>query len=340
MKKPITRESVTQTDGFPRRRLIGILAAASLASWTVPAATAADYPEGPISVMVSYDAGGATDFQARIVTATAGDADVLDEPMVIINKPGAGGRVGWNWLVNEAEPDGYTLGVYNVPHFIAQAIEGGVSYTAESFEPIANWGADPAVVVVKADSPYETVGELIAYAKENPGKVTVSGAGLYVGHHIAALQIEKATGAKIVYIPTAGGGAAAMKAVMSGTVVAGINNLSDAYRAAKAGSVKVLAVADLERNEEFLPDVPTLEESGIDVDDASVNFRGLMAPKGTPEEILELLADKASVMFADEKVAEKMSSGGSPVRIMDRAEVKEMWALREKTLQELLASLK
>ena len=101
-------------------------------------------------LMVSYGAGGATDFQARIVTMTAGNEDALGVPIAIINKPGAGGRVGWNWLASQAEADGYTLGAYNIPHFIAQSIEGGVSYTADSFEPIANWGADPAVFVVAA----------------------------------------------------------------------------------------------------------------------------------------------------------------------------------------------
>ena len=121
----------------------------------------------------------------------AGNEDYLGQPMVIINKPGAGGRVGWNWFSSEAENDGYTLAAYNIPHFIAQSIEGGVKYSAESFEPIANWGADPAVVVVGKDSPYNTIEELISFANENPGKVTVSGAGLYVGHHIAAFANSK-----------------------------------------------------------------------------------------------------------------------------------------------------
>ena len=111
---------------------------------------------------MSYGAGGATDFQARIVTMMSGEEDFLGQPMVIINKPGAGGRVGWNWLATEAEADGYTLGVYNIPHFIAQSIEGGVKYSADSFEPIANWGTDPAVVIVPKDSPYNTIQELIS----------------------------------------------------------------------------------------------------------------------------------------------------------------------------------
>ena len=306
----------------------------------VSAGTAfADYPDRPISVMVSYGAGGATDFQARIVTMVSGNEDLLGQPMVILNKPGAGGRVGWNWFAGNAESDGYTLGVYNIPHFVAQEVQGGVNFSTESFEPIANWGADPAVVIVGAESPYDTIEELMAFAKDNPGKLTVSGAGLLVGHHIAALQIQKATDAVVAYIPTAGGGAAAMKAVIAGDVIAGINNLSDAFRAEKSGDIKVLAIADVERSEKFMPDVPTLVESGIDVDDASVNFRGLMVPKGTPQEIIDMLAAKVPEMFASEAVAKKMDAGGSPVRIMTREEVQAMWVERKAYLEELLADL-
>ncbi|MFT7214547.1 MAG: tripartite-type tricarboxylate transporter receptor subunit TctC [Granulosicoccus sp.] len=317
---------------------IALLAATSVLGSSI--ASAEGFPERPISAMVSYGAGGATDFQARIVTMMAANEDYLGQPIVIINKPGAGGRVGWNWFASEAANDGYTLSAYNIPHFIAQSIEGGVKYSADSFEPIANWGADPAVVIVGADSPYNTIEELVAFAVANPGKVTLSGAGLYVGHHIAALQIQKATGAKVAYIPTKGGGAAAMKAVIAGDVIAGVNNLSDAYRAREAGNVKILAVADVARSTEFLPDVPTMMEAGFDVDNASVNFRGLMVPAGTPPEIIDMLAERIPMMFGNARVAKQMAAGGSPMKIMTREEVQEMWAKRKVTLTELLAGLK
>ncbi|WP_298853986.1 tripartite tricarboxylate transporter substrate binding protein [uncultured Ruegeria sp.] len=302
------------------------------------AALAEEYPERPIMMMVSYGAGGATDFQARIVTMTSGNEDALGMPIAIINKPGAGGRVGWNWFATQADPDGYTLAAYNVPHFIAQSIKGGVEYSTDSFEPIANWGADPAVFVVGADSEFNSMEDIVAYAKENPGKLTVSGAGLFVGHHIAALQIDKAAGTKMAYIPTKGGGAAAMKAVIAGEVLGGINNLSDAFRAQEAGNVKILGVADLERST-FLPDVPTMKEQGLDVDNSSVNFRGVMVPKGTPPEVIEKLAATVPEMFANSRVAKKMEAGGSPMHIMTRDEVIEMWAQRQQTLNELLAGL-
>ncbi|MAZ20253.1 tripartite tricarboxylate transporter substrate binding protein [Roseovarius sp.] len=316
-----------------------LIAGVALALTTLTGGAAlAEYPERPIMMMVSYGAGGATDFQARIVTMTAGNEDALGMPIAILNKPGAGGRVGWNWFATQAEADGYTLGAYNIPHFIAQSVKGGVSYSADSFEPIANWGADPAVFVVAADSPMNSMDDVVAYAKENPGKLTFSGAGLFVGHHIAALQLEKASGVKMAYIPTKGGGAAAMKAVIAGEVMGGVNNLSDAYRAEQAGNIKILGVFDLERSS-FLPDVPTLKEQGYDIDDASVNFRGVMVPKGTPQEVIDVLAAKVPEMFRNDAVAKKMEAGGSPMHIMTRDEVKKMWEARETTLKDLLAGL-
>lgn len=317
---------------------LALMGAAAFAL-SATSAQAEGYPDRPIGVSVSYGAGGATDFQARIVTMVAGNEDLLGQPIYILNKPGAGGRKGWNWFATEAESDGYMMSAYNVPHFIAQGIKGGVKYDADSFEPIANWGADPAVVVVGKDSKFNSMSDLISFAKENPGKTTTSGAGLFVGHHIAALQIEKACACKIAYIPTKGGGAAAMKAVIAGEVMAGINNLSDAFRAKEAGNVKILGVADLERNAEFLPDVPTLKEQGLDVDNSSVNFRGLMVPKGTPQDIIDKLAAKAPEMFNHTRVVKRMKAGGSPLKVMDRAAVQAMWAERKSALADLLKGL-
>ncbi len=296
-----------------------------------------EYPDRPISVMVAYSPGGATDFQARIVTMMAGNEDYLGQPMVILNKPGAGGKVGWNWFAQKAKKDGYDLAAYNIPHFIAQSIVFKTKYNIDNLEPIGNWGADPAVFVVGKDSPFNSIEDVVNYAKENPEKITVSGAGLYVGHHIAYLQFEKAAGVKLKYVPHKGG-TPALKSVVGGQVMAGFNNLSDAYRS--RDQLKILAVADLERDKDFLPDVPTFKESGVDVDDSSVNFRGIMAPKGTPQPVIDKLTKGVTAMYNDKKVAAKMKAGGSPMRIIERDEVKKMWQQRDKTLQELLAGLK
>merc|ERR1711964_624562 len=139
------------------------------------AVQAGDYPDRPISVVVAYNPGGATDFQARLVTMMAAHPkkDYLGQPIVIINKPGAGGKVGWNWFASKARTDGYDLAAYNVPHFISQSIVfDDTKYNIDNLEPIANWGADPAVLIVGPESPFNSVADLLKFAKANPGKVT------------------------------------------------------------------------------------------------------------------------------------------------------------------------
>lgn len=319
--------------------VLGLTAGALLMGAATNAA--AEYPERPIGVMVAYNPGGATDFQARIATLASakekdGKAVSIGQPIYVTNKPGAGGRKGWNWFASKAPKDGYMMAAYNVPHFIAQSIVFDTKYNIENLEPVGNWGADPAVLIVGKDSQFNSATDLVNFAKANPGKLTISGAGKFVGHHIAHLQLEKATGAKLKYVPGKGG-VGAMKLVKGGQVKAGFNNLSDAARA--QSDIKILAVADLERHA-FLPDVPTLKELGIDVDNSSVNFRGLMVPKGTPQAVIDHLANTVPTMFNDEKTLGKMKQTNSPVKIMSRDEVIAMWKERQKSLSVLLQNLK
>ena len=321
---------------------IGATAALVCAATALNVAYAEDYPSRPIGVMVAYGPGGATDFQARIATLASAKVNKeekaisLGQPVYITNKPGAGGRKGWNWFADKAPKDGYMMAAYNVPHFIAQSIVFDTKYNINNLEPVGNWGADPAVLIAGKDSPFNSAQDLVEFAKANPGKLTVSGAGKFVGHHIAHLQLAKATGADIKYVP-AKGGVAALKLVKGGQVMAGFNNLSDSARS--EGDIKILAVADLERHE-FLPNVPTFKELGIDIDNSSVNFRGLMVPKGTDPKIVAFLAEKTPVMFNDKKTLKKMAQTNSPVRIMNRVEVLAMWKERQSALTELLAKLK
>lgn len=313
-----------------------ITAAAALALTHAGLVQAAQYPDRPVSLTVAYSPGGATDFQARIVTMVAANEDYLGQPIVILNKPGAGGKVGWNHFASKSKTDGYELAAYNVPHFIAQSIKFETKYGIDNLEPIANWGADPAVFVVGKDSPLGSIADVQKFAEENPGKLTVSGAGLYVGHHIAYLQMQKALGVEMKYVPHKGG-APALKSVLGGQVMAGVNNLSDAYRS--RDNLKILGIADLERDTTFLPDVPTFREQGYDVDDSSVNFRGIMVRKGAPQEIIDHLAARVPEMFGNARVARQMKNGGSPMRILTRDEVIEMWKARHAFLKDLLATL-
>jgi tripartite-type tricarboxylate transporter receptor subunit TctC len=201
---------------------------------------------------------------------------------------------------------------------------------------VANWGADPAVFIVPGDSPFDTLADVVEYAKTNPGKITVTGAGMFVGHHIAFLQMSKACGIKMTYIPEPGG-VNAMQSVVAKKVKAGFNNLSDAFR--NQDRIKILGIADLTRHE-YLPDVPTFNESGYDVDDSSVNFRGIAFPKGVPKAIIDKTAEIFPKMFESKQIVSKMKQSGSPQKTMTRDEVIQMFKKREAYLRDLLKDLK
>jgi len=290
------------------------------------------YPAGPISLVVCYSPGAATDFQARIVSMPAGQDKYFGQPIVILNKAGAGGMTGWNWMVDRASKDGLTMTAYNLPHLVAQAIVQKPKFTVESFEPIANWGSDPAVLVVTVDSPYKTVDDLVKFAKANPKKLTMNGAGLYVGHHIATLQLQKAGKIEVTYVPEQGA-ADAISSLYGKTIMAGFTNLADAYRA--QDRLRILAIADVKRHE-FLPNVATFKELGYDIDNASVNFRGFAFPAGVPKEIIEYAAKVVPAMFNDPIVVSKMKESGSPLHIMSREEVQKLLAHQKAVLTELL----
>jgi tripartite-type tricarboxylate transporter receptor subunit TctC len=295
------------------------------------------FPDKPLSMVVTYPPGGATDFQARIVTTLSSDEKFFGQPIVIINKPGAGGRVGWNWFAEKAATDGYWLSTYNAPHFIAQSLVFSDSkFNVDSFEPVATWGADPAVLIVPKDSPFKTVKDLVDFAKANPGKVTVNGAGLFVGHHIAMLQLAKAADINLTYVPEQGG-TPAMQSVMGAKVMAGFNNLADAYR--NRETVNILAIADLQRHP-FIEDVPTFLEQGVNVDNSSVNYRGVFLPKGADPEVIAKCEKAFLDMFNDPKIKELMAQSGSPMFILDRQQTAELFTKVKQNLQELLKDLK
>ncbi len=320
-----------------KRLLLSALATLLLLAPTSAKANKADeYPSGPISLVVVYTPGGATDLQARFSAMVAQDKKYYGEPIVILNKPGAGGMTGWNWMMTRGSKDGQTITAYNMPHFIAQSIVHKTKFNIDTFEPLGNWGADPAVLVVAKDSPFQTVTDVVEFAKANPGKLTINGAGLYVGHHIATLQLMKATGVKMTYIPEKGG-TDAMQNLISGKVLSGFNNLSDAFRA--QDRLRILAIADVKRHE-FLPDVPTFQEVGLEaVDDTSVNYRGYAFPAGVDPAIIEKAAAITPVMFNDPKVVENMQKSGSPMHILTRDEVKQLFKEKDAALRVLLKDL-
>ena len=215
-----------------------VLAAALLLLPAAAGAGPADgYPSGPITAVCTYSVGSQTDVQARICAMPA--EKYFGQPIVILNKAGAGGLTGWNWFMDRGSRDGLTMTVYNLPNFIAQSIvKKNAKYSIRTLEPLANFAADPVVLFVAKDSPFNSVADMVNYAKANPGKVTLNGSGLFVGHHIALLLLQKEAGINLTYIPEKGG-SDALQSVLAGKVMGSFNNLSIAMRA--PDKIKVLA---------------------------------------------------------------------------------------------------
>lgn len=288
------------------------------------------FPSRPIQLVVGYSAGAATDFQARIIAKYA--QEVFGQPLTIINMPGAGGSVSWNFVAKQ-KPDGYTLGVYNLPVFLIKPFVEDTDYTLESYEPIINWGYDATVFVVKPDSPYKSLQDLVKAAKAKPGSITVGTAGTYVGQHMAILLLEQAAGIDFKELPFPGA-ADAQTALLGGTIDVNSTNLADAYRL--GNQVRVLAVATKERHKR-MPDVPTFTEAGYPV--VMSTDRGIMAPKGTPPEVLQTLNEGFKKIFAKEQFQQEMEKAGADLMVIPREELKPEMEKRSRQYHELLNKL-
>jgi len=190
--------------------------------------------------------------------------------------------------------------------------------------------------VVRADSDFKTVRNFLSYAKANPGQLSVSGGGEYVSHHIALLQLQKATSLKLNY-KSGEDTEDALQQVIDGVVLAGFTDMSSAIRG--GDQLRMLAIADIKRNP-AARGVPTFVEMGIDVDDTSVNYRGLMVPKGTSEKVLENLSDAALRMIKHPTVAQRMREAGAPLKIMGRQQTLRFWEEKQKTLSRFLKDTK
>lgn len=290
-----------------------------------------EFPEKSIQLIVAFSPGAATDTQARIISKYA--SQYLGQELVIVNKPGGGGQVGWNSF-STVEADGYTLAAYNLPHIITQPLVGQTSFEIDTFEPLVNWGGDPTVFAVRKDSDIQSLDELITKAKESPGSITVGNAGLYVGQHLATLLLENAAEIDLEDVPFQGA-ADAIASVLGGhtDVVAG--NLSDIYRL--GSDVTPLAIATEERHS-FSPDIPTFVELGYPQVVMSTD-RGIAARKGTPPDIIKKLENAFLQILQDEDFLAEMEQAGADMLILNREEVIADMELRTATYQELLKSI-
>ena len=291
---------------------LGITLTALIALVTGPS-TAADYPTRPVQLMVAYPAGGGTDIAARIVAAIA--EKHLGQTIVVVNRGGAGGQVGWTDM-SRARPDGYYMGFINLPALNTVILdpERKAAFKVDAFVPVINQVLDPGIIWLKADSPYKTLKDLVAAARKNPNKITAGTTGILSDDHLAILMLEEAAPGAVFRIVHLEGGAPQGTAILGGHLDVAFDNVGAVVRRIKSGEVRALAVLDTQRSR-FLPDVPTTPELGFPTV-ISNSTRGIAVPKGTPAPVIKKLEQVFKKAMEDPEHVKKMEEVGLALKIM------------------------
>lgn len=281
----------------------------SLASLSA-VAQGADYPSKPIKIVVTFPPGGSADAIIRILSTRLNDK--MGQPLVIDNRPGAGGNIGLS-VVAKAAPDGYVLGVGAAGGLTANSsLYPQMPFdVAKDFQPITMLAAIPFVLVGHPSVPADNMQQLIAYAKSQPGKVSIGHGGNGTAMHLSTALFTQMTDLKMIEVPYRGSGPAAMD-TLSGQIQLSITDLAAALPHIKAGKLKAFAVTSPKRLNN-LPEVPTLSESGLTGYD-STGWFGLVAPAGTPAAIIQRLHTEFTAALNDEAIKTQMrQSGMEPV---------------------------
>jgi tripartite-type tricarboxylate transporter receptor subunit TctC len=272
------------------------------------AASAASYPDRPIKLVVPYPPGGATDIIGRVVAQRLGAA--LGQQVIVDNRGGAGGNIGAA-MVAKAAPDGYTLLMGALTsHSIMQTLESKtINYNLEKdFAPISMVGAVPLVFVVNPTVPVNNLAELITYAKARPGQLTYASSGAGAPQRMAAELFKRAAGVDMLHVPYKGSGPA-MSDLVGGQVLTMVETVPAAQGFIKAGKLRALAVTTPERIS-MLPDVPTASEAGL-ANFAVSSMFGVLAPAGTPKDIVERLNSEMVKLLKVPEVKEQLLQQGA-----------------------------
>ena len=291
----------------PSRRSVvaACFAALTLAAASFPAA-AQTYPSRPITLIVPWGAGGGTDATARIIGSLL-EKD-LGQPVTVVNRTGGSGVVG-HAAIASAPPDGYTIGLATVEIGMMHW-QGLTELTGASYTPIGLVNADPAGVQVRADSPYKSVGDLLAAIKANPGKLKASGTGQGGIWHLAIaglLRDQKIDPAAVPWVPSNGAAPGLQDMVAGGIEIAPVS-LPEARSLIDAGKVKSLAIMNDKRSALY-PNVPTLKEA-IGSDWTMAAWRGIVAPKGIPADVRDKLSASVRKVAASKEYTDFMASRG------------------------------
>ena len=270
----------------------------------------ADYPVRPIRVVVAFAPGGAPDAFARIVGQRL--TEQLGQPVIVDNRPGATGNIGAE-LVARATPDGHTLMNATLSLALSPAFYRKLPFDAvASFAPVTMLASVPLVLVAHPNVPAKSVGDLLAYARSNPGKLNYASVGTGSPQHVSAELLQNVAGVKLVHVPYKSGGAMAT-AVLQGEAQLGLPAIAPALPHVKAGRLRALAVTAPKRSPS-MSETPTFAEAGlpgIEVD----NWNGILAPAGTPRRIVDKLNAEIARAARAPDIAEQFVRQGAEVSL-------------------------
>ncbi|MBR0667582.1 tripartite tricarboxylate transporter substrate binding protein [Roseomonas hellenica] len=323
--QPVRRQATPIT----RRTVAALLATPFLSRGSLAAA----WPERPVEIIVPFTPGGGVDLTARIAARFL-DKHAGGRGFVVLNRPGAGGEVGWG-AVADARPDGHTLGLLNAPNILTLPIErASPRFRLDSFALIANIADDPVTLSVHASSPIRTIEDLVAAARARPGHLTYGTAGIGAVGHIAMMSLTRATGIAAEHIPFQGASGVA-SALLGRQIDIATTTFAESLGFARGQSDwRILGVMS-PRRLTAMPDLPTLAEAGIQVEVGSQ--RGLGAPRATPPEVIAAIEAAVDKMVADPDFAVAMAASSLPMRVMKanaytahltnlEADLRSLWA--------------
>jgi len=286
-------------------------------------AQAQDYPTKPITMIVPFPPGGIADITGRPLAASMEKA--LGQPVVVVNRTGAGGAVGMT-AAARAAPDGYTIlmALSSISIFpVSDPLEGRTApYQISDFMPIALVTADPTVLVVHADSPYQSIGDLVAAARANPGKINYSSSGIYGTLHVAMEMFAGAAGIQLFHVPYQGGGPA-VTALLGGQVEALASGPAAAVAQIKGGKMRALVGWGAKRLA-LMPELPTFLELGYK-DVEFYIWSAVVAPAAVPPNVQQRLRAAVRAAVADPQFSGAMAKVSTPISYLDAPEFKDFW---------------
>jgi len=288
--------------------LFAALSLAALMPVRFAAAQGASYPNKPIRLVVTFSPGGSVDIMARIIAPKL--AEKLGQPVVVENRSGASGIIGTEIVAN-SKPDGYTLMMHTIPFVANQHLYKKLSYDPiADFAPISLIASSPSVLMVNPALKVKSVRELIQLAKSKPGELNYAAAGAGTNPHIAGELFNSLAKVEIMAIQYRGGGPA-LTAALGGEVGIIFSNISEAAPIVKSGKLNALAVTGTQRSKIF-PDLPTVAEAGVDGYEFST-WHGLLAPKGTPKEIVSKINQNLVEAIRSPEITERFAQMGLDV---------------------------